>query len=230
MSEQSNRIFTDEELAEMNKSTYDKLLDAIREGRKDDAEELLELLYAQFTKLHDGYGVWVAGLQTYIYDHMGIDALEEAEIFAHKAEDRALSFMPSGSTYRDFVQGFVKDLQGHVHQNMSVSEDDEKIVISVDPCGSGGRMIERGFYEPEIGLATIEEPHRITGMAKDFPIYCVHCPVMGAMRARDGGKPLSIVHPKFEPQTGHCEYHLYKNLDDVPEFYYEKLGLEKPKN
>ncbi|NLO27116.1 MAG: hypothetical protein GX113_02890 [Actinobacteria bacterium] len=47
------------------------------------------------------------------------------------------------------------------------------------------------------------KPHRITWGMEDFPIYCVHCPVMEALD-------------------------VYKDPNDIPEEFYTRRGKKKP--
>ena len=71
----NKRVFTDKELEEMGKRTLDLLREAIDSGDKEKAKDLAQRMYKEFNYLHDGYFTWVTGLQTYIYQKMGIDAV-----------------------------------------------------------------------------------------------------------------------------------------------------------
>jgi hypothetical protein len=94
------------------------------------------------------------------------------------------------------------------------------------PCGSGERIIEKGGYEA--GLARVKEPHRITWGMKDFPIYCVHCPVMEMLDMENTGD-LQMVHLVSDPMRhGFCHFALYKDQKSIPENCYERLGKQKP--
>ena len=222
------RLFTDEELEEMSTRTIDKAKKAIDEGDAERAKELVDLMYSQFAHLHDGYMTWVSGLQSYLYKHYGLEVLEEAEREAHEIEAR-LVFKPRNEpTVRDVVKGLANGLHGHVFQPMTITEDDEKITMTVSPCGSGGRLQEMGGYDPEIGLMKIKEPCNITFNLPDFPIYCIHCPVMEAQGVERTGN-FSFVRNFKDGKIGPCcEYHFYKDPADIPEHYYAEIGKEKP--
>src|SRR5512137_1103611 len=84
------RVYTDEQLKEMGARTLDLLLEAIEAGHKEKAKELAQRMYREFNYFHDGYMIWVSGLQTYIYNKLGVDALEEAEREAHTIEARTV--------------------------------------------------------------------------------------------------------------------------------------------
>ena len=223
--ESNKRVFTDKELEEMGRRTLDLLLEAIDSEDKEEAKDLARRMYKEFNYLHDGYFTWVTGLQTYIYQKMGIDAVEEAERQAHTIESR-IAFIPSGETdFRARVENLVGGLRGHL-QPITVAEDEEKVTITMEPCGSGERLIQMGGYEE--GLARVKEPHRITWGMEDFPLYCVHCPVMEVLDIENNGD-FGICHFVSDPiGEEHCQFVFYKDPANIPEEFYTRIGKKKP--
>jgi hypothetical protein len=166
-------------------------------------------------------------LQTFIYKNYGIDAVEKAEREAHTAEAKVVFKPPEKKDLRSRVEHLVGGLRGHL-QPIKIEEDDEKICITMQPCGSGERIIQMGGYTPEIGLARVKEPHRITWGMKDFPIYCVHCPVMEALDVEHSGN-FNMVHIVKEPISDRsCSFTFYKDLKTIPDAYYTRIGKKKP--
>lgn len=223
-----DRVFTEEELKAMGTRTLDLLYETIDTGNKEEAKQLAKRMYEEFNYLHDGYMFWVSGLLTYIYNHYGIDAVEKAEREAHTIEAK-IPFKPIEKTdIRSLVEHAAKVMRGHL-QPLTIEEDDEKIVITMKPCGSGERLLQQGGYHPEIGLARVRESHPITWGMKDFPIYCVHCPVMEMLAIENTGN-FGFVHPGLdETSHGSCHFFLYKDPTKIPEKYYSRLGKKKPK-
>jgi hypothetical protein len=221
----ANRLFTDQELKEMSTRTLDLVFEAIDAGDKEKAKKLAERMYREFNHLHDGYGFWVSGLQTYIYKNYGIDALEEAEREAHTVEAKIV-FKPIETTdLRTRVSLLARGLRGHL-QPLKIEENDEMICITMQPCGSGERIIQKGGYEA--GLARVKEPHRITWGKKDFPIYCVHCPVMEALDIENTGDFI-MTHIVEDPiYHGSCKFAFYKDPKNIPEEFYTRIGKKKP--
>jgi hypothetical protein len=223
----ANRVFTDQELKEMGTRTLDLVYEAIEAGNKDKARELATRMYREFNFLHDGYMFWVSGLLTHIYKKHGIDAVEEAEREAHTIEARAVFKPPEKTDLRSRVEHLASGLRGHL-QPITIKEDDEKISLSMQPCGSGERIIQKGGYSPEVGLSKVEHPHRITWGMKDFPVYCVHCPLMEVLELDRTGN-FGAVHIVSEPMyQGACQFVFYKNPADVPEEFYARVGRKKP--
>ncbi len=219
------RVFTDQELKQMGRRTLDEVLEAIDAGDKEKAKGLAQRMYREFNGLHDGYMFWVTGLQTFIYNNYGIDVLEKAERFTHGVEG-PIVHKPSGKTdFRSRVEHLAGGLHGHL-QPMTIEEDDEKVCITMQPCGSGERLIQKGGYEA--GLARIKEPGPLTFGLKDFPIYCVHCPVLEMMDIEKTGD-FGSVHIITEPISfGSCRFTFYKDPADIPEEYYTRIGKKKP--
>ncbi len=220
-----SRLFSDGELREMERRTLDVAQEAIEKGDKQKSKELVQRMYEEFNHLHDGAMFWITGLLTYIYQNHGIDAVEQAERFAHTIEGKTVFKPRAGMDLRSTVMSLAKGLRGHL-QPLTIEEDDEKILITMKPCGSGERIIEKGGYEA--GFARVEAPHPITWGMKNFPIYCVHCPVMEMLSIENTGE-LQPVHLVNEPMRhGFCHFAFYKDSKNIPEEYYRRLGKEKP--
>ncbi|MBN1629415.1 MAG: hypothetical protein JW990_06620 [Thermoleophilia bacterium] len=221
------RIFTDQELAEMGTPTLDLVLEAIDAGDKERAKALAVRMQGEYQHLHDGYFFWVTGLQSYIYRHLGVDAVEEAEREAHTAEAKVVFTPPEKTDLRSLVEHMASGLRGHM-QPITIVETDKTISLSMKPCGSGERLIQMGGYSPEVGLAKVEEPHRITWGMEDFPMYCVHCPVMEAMAIENTGN-LGAVHVVTgQLSHGACEFVFFKDKKDIPDEFYTRIGKQKP--
>ena len=223
----NSRIFTDKELEEMGARTLDLLFQAIDDGDKKKARELAERMYREFNYLHDGYMFWVTGLQTYIYKNYGIEAVEKAEREAHAIEGRTVFKPPEKTDIRSLVEHLASGLRGHL-QPITIREDDDTIRLTMQPCGSGERIIQKGGYDPAAGLATVKGPHAVTWGMKDFPIYCVHCPVM-EMLSIEGTGNFGAVHVVSEPiRHGSCQFVFYKDPAKIPEEFYTRIGKTKP--
>jgi hypothetical protein len=221
----NKRIFTDKELKEMSGKTLDLVLAAIDAGDKEKAKELAKRMYKEFNFLHDGYFTWVTGLQTFIYKNLGTEALEKAEREAHTIEAN-LVFKPSKETdIRSRVMHMVAGMRGHL-QPVIVEEDDDTVSITMQPCGSGARLINIGGYEA--GLARVKEPGRLTFGQKNFPMYCVHCPVMGALDIENTGYFNFVLAVSDPIGKEGCHFTFYKDPAKIPEKYYTRIGKKKP--
>ena len=223
----SKNIFTKQELDEMGARTLDLLFAAIDAGDRNRAKMLAERMQKEYGLLHDGSIFWIAGLQSYIYRKLGIDALEEAERAAHTAEAKTVFEPPRGTDLRNVVEHLASVLRGHL-QPVKIEEDDETISLVMQPCGSGARIIQKGGYSPEVGLAMVTGPHPATWGLKEFPIYCTHCPILERMEVENMGR-LGTCRIFSEPMgSGDCKFVFYKNSADTPTEFYTRIGKEKP--
>lgn len=222
-----NRVFAKEELEEMGRRTVDLLTEAIEAGDEKRAKELARRMYREFAFMHDLYRDWAAGFMDYIHRNYGEDALYQAL--------RKVAGAPGGPKanaekvdFRRQVQGLAHVLRGHL-ETMKVEEDDEKVCIQMQPCGSGQRLLQDGGYGPPRNLAIIQKPHPMTWGLTDFPIYCTHCPVLEILSIEQLGYPAVVAIPDEKVASGSCKYCIYKNPNDIPEEVYTMVGKQKPK-
>lgn len=96
-----------------------------------------------------------------------------------------------------------------------LSEEDDRFVFTLDPCGSGGRLYRAQmwrdmFHYGEPLAPTIPEPHAIDFNRRDCPAYCTHC--AASNRAQFRGGPLFFVidgHAQLAPGQA-CRQYTYK--------------------
>jgi len=222
-----NRVFTKEELEEMGRRTVDLLTEAIEAGDDKRAMEMAKRMYREFAFMHDLYRDWAAGFMDYIYRNCGEEALYQALKKVAGAPGRP-SAKAQKMDFRRRVQGLAHVLRCHL-ENVKVEEDDEKVCMQMQPCGSGQRLLEEGGYEPPRNLSMVQKPHPMTWGLTDFPIYCTHCPVLVILSIEQQGFPAIVVTPGEKVASGSCKYCIYKNPQDIPEEVYIKLGKQKPK-
>lgn len=104
-----------------------------------------------------------------------------------------------------------------------VVEDEKKIRLVFDPCGSGGALRRRLGNE----IATLQEKHQL-GWNKcgEVNMYCSHCALNEKHSIDLFGYPKLVVEFQKDPEKP-CGWTIYKNKDDVPSEVYERLGLKK---
>lgn len=223
-----NRVFTEQELKEMGVRTLDALTEAIEAGDKDRAKKLAERMYQETLKMHDMYLDWTAGLMDWIYKNHGDESLHQA---LRKMLSDFMGKVPDmrGIDFRLRVLGTVHSLRGH-QQPMKVVEDDEKVCITMEPCGSGERLVEKGRYEQPVNLTMIQKPQVMTANKTDFPVYCAHAPILELLTIEQLGYPASVYSfPEKVARPG-CGLNIYKNIKDIPEEVWTRVGQQKPKD
>lgn len=226
----SKREFTDQELEEMETLTLDRLKQAIDESETEEAKALAVAMYKESLQMHDMYMDWVAGFMDWIYKNHGDDALLEAQKQVYNAFFR-LDEMPDMRElpFRVRAAGSVRSLKGH-QQPMKIEEDDEKLSITMVPCGSGERLYQKGRYDGPNNLSMVEKASPMTCGRENYPIYCTHEAVIEMLAIENLGYPITVCFPgeNVSREEGGCTFCIYKDFADIPEKIWTRVGKEKP--
>jgi hypothetical protein len=114
--------------------------------------------------------------------------------------------------------------------------------MELAPCGSGGYMMlgdpefKRMFSkiagfdrEPSNNLITTKEPVHMSWGKTGVPHFCMRCCVQEEMRSiiDNGGYLTTVIEWPDDPKEP-CRWLFYKDLDDIPEEYYTRIGAKKP--
>ena len=106
----------------------------------------------------------------------------------------------------------------------TITEDDEKVTFTMNPCGSGQRLVRKGLYEGPKGYGRTREAHDWSYGRKDFPLYCTHCSFMNeSLPIQWSGYPL---YPPTRRRTTHRSVHLVlvQGPDAIPERHWQRYG------
>ena len=222
-------LFSADELREMGKRTLDRLVEAVDAGDSNATKKIAQRMYNEFLSMHDGYRNWITALLSEVGRRMGDEALEEIMIETVRAwwvpSLEALS--KAGDDRAAKIKMFAAGLRGHL-QPMDVEEDEEKVVLKMKPCGSGGRLVLEGKYEGPGGFLKVATPQRMTYGRSDFPVYCAHEAAMEEIDIERSGAPFVVVEPASRLGEEECSFIVYKDPSKIPEKYYQRLGRQKP--
>lgn len=219
----------------------------------EDAHARLDELREGWRALHDRYADYQAGLLTFVARRFGESALEECfrHVLAPYLRERYSPFdvrlRPYDETvFRNAYLSF-EAMRGHLcgpdrRGDLDVEEDDDKIVIAFDPCGSGGRQ-QRGDVvegtgsraEPPYEFGVTRERHDWAWNEQGVCYYCAHCCfALELWPAEQWGHPVRVVDSPLYPQETSgpgpkkCTWTVYKRLEAIPREAYERIGRRKP--
>jgi len=231
----------DEPIEELGISTYDRLREAIKAGDTGTALELVDYVQIEGKGLHDLYCDWVYALLTWISEHNGEETLLEVLEYSKAKTGAAMFDQIKGlKTRKQLVQWYTEAMRAH-HSGpgakgiIDVREEEDRFVISCNPCGAGGRMRRGDDKTP----ARTEEPFNFGTTEKAYPwawgkenvsYYCLHCSVWHEyMAMRATGVPTRLVadYDADNPDAP-CTMYFYKDPAKIPEEYYTRVGLKKP--
>ncbi len=229
------RWFDEEELRDMARPTMERIVEAIDAGDLERAKALAREGQGEWLMLHDLMAESILGLASFVQAKLGDEGVREAWEDGmergwrrhHRAIERLDRRTVVGllaATWRAHSAGGVGEHPGR----FTITEDDEKVMFTMNPCGSGQRLVRRGLYE-SAGYGRTQEAHDWSYGRKDFPLYCTHCSFMNeSLPIQWSGYPLYPSDPPEDYSTDPCTWYWYKDRDDVPERHWRRYGAVKP--
>ena len=176
------RFFTDEELHEMARPIPDRLIEKIQRGDLKGAKKLCTMVKDEFLFLHDLYINLLIATLTFISEKAGEDALGEAfhSQYENCVKDQIVATMKSLSP-KEKIRFLAVKIFGTDNCNgtglprgkFSITETDHSITFTLNPCGSGGRLLRGGAYKPMTFLKKTREAVEdffLVTFAKIFPL------------------------------------------------------------
>lgn len=216
----------EKELDKLKESIFGKLRSSIVRGDKAEALAILEEIDRNRDQYRGMFLTWIDALLSFIADRLGEDAVFES-MRSHYSrvgkpqatgQDDPAIFDQASAEERLRKRAYLwTSLHGSDIDD--IQEDSDKFIITVR-CPSGGEVRSRErFGKTERGYPwSYGEP----GLA----YYCTHCPAtFEIMSIEEFGYPAWVNLPQPD---GRCVQYVYKDLRNVPEEYYKRVGKEKP--
>ncbi|MEM8498591.1 MAG: hypothetical protein AAF542_11255 [Pseudomonadota bacterium] len=202
----------------------EKIQSLIDSGADKQASERVHRLRKQALELHDGMMSRVSALLSILYNDHGDKELLRVLNIVMKPE----AMDPNEKIpFREKVQNIMHFTRCHLLP-FNVTEDAEKVTFMPDPCPSGARLIRQGHYEEPRSDAIVRDRGPLTYGRNNLPVYCCHEPAMELSSVLKTGIPVFIIEPPSDVGISPCKIYVYKNPADIPELYYQRLGLSKP--
>ena len=229
-SETLQRNIRKDDWSELGIPTWTLLEQAIRENRTQPALELLDYLFNHEVKfMHDLYTDWVYGLLTYIANNFSEEevpkAMRSTPMINPLDKSRGVIVTPE-----EVVQRMAEAIRAHCARlgELTITEEEERYVLSANPCGSGGRMRRTGRTKPPYNFGVTQKPYPWSWGKVGVPYYCVHCALWtGIMAIEKLGYP-ARVHEFPDNPDDPCRIIIYKKPELIPERYFAELGMKKP--
>lgn len=166
---------------------------------------------AAWRRIHDVRVDRVAAMLSVIARAHGLDELEASLRATGDATLLARLERDVQRHIRDRVRHTVVGLGGNF-ATLRVEETDDEVVIVQDPCGTCGRQLERGMYEPDGPLAVVDEVSPVTFGRGTTPVYRCHVPVMHDIVPRERvGIPWPVIECPPGREVGPCRVRLAKD-------------------
>jgi hypothetical protein len=181
--------------------------------------------------MHDMLVDGIAGLISFVHDRLGDEGVEEAWEYSLERSWKPTVEAIDGSDRRFIAKALAATWRAHSTSGVGpkpgafeVGEDDEKLTFTMNPCGSGQRLVRLGKYG-EDGFGSTDGAHSWTYGREGFPLYCTHCAFMNeALPIRWIGYPVYPSDPPEDFEHDPCTWYWYKDPADIPERHFERHG------
>jgi hypothetical protein len=238
---EKDRLFTEEELEAFSKDFLGLAIDALEAGDKDKAVYWMRKQDVNKDAIHDLYVNWITGLLSHIYDNYGEDnavrAVRETACYGQSGWALPILKVKEQIIAEKGLKGFIEwviDLyrEHAMHPGFAVEEDDEKVILILKQCGSGGRLIDAGAYsDAPFGYRKLKKAGPHTWGEENLPIYCSHCAVVHEIAPLfygGEGAQFWVQASPFPKNPGDpCIYHIYKDPKNIPDKYYERIQMSR---
>ncbi len=185
----------------------EKAIEAIKAGKTEEAIKQVQELSKEFKPLHDRYSEWIQYLLTFIAEKLGEPAVEEALKGTYQNVYQSV-LPPTDLPVIDRVKGICKGHRTH-YSDFYIEEDDEKFVVNIKFCGSGGRIQQKNTNN-----GRTKKPYPWSDNMAGMAYYCCHEPIF-LKKEMDAGISLVKEANQFDEKgqsTGKmCQYIFYKN-------------------
>lgn len=232
-------LFTETERSELTQTRVQRAREQLAQGQSDIAP-LLDGQRKEWMPWHDFAVVWLAHLYAAALEIGGQPYLDE--LLAQTYEPAFVAGFPRYAALDDeaLAREIARTWNYHC-ADFRLHEEDERFVFTLDPCGSGGRLLRgqmwRDMFHYGAPLSPlIAEPQPINFMRRDAPSYCTHCAASNRAQLRgaaDPAVPLFFVidgHAQMAPGMP-CRTYVYKRGADrtcVDPALFHQVGLRAP--
>ncbi len=202
--------------------------DAVRRGDWNEALACADEARNEHALAHDGLRDVNARLLDAIHRRYG---QAFADPFCSEVYEQTtvwyVAKVPEPASFRDAVEAVAMLWHWHM-TTFRLREDRDKATFILEPCGSGGRLINEGAYygSGKRPLSLIPSPSLTTFNEPNFPSYCTHCADHNRTFLKRGFNIMVFEGWTRAHRHGACISHVFKRLDDLPEEFYSRIGLD----
>lgn len=197
--------------------------------------------FAESTELDELLGLWelahdrhlehVAALVDEAVERLGEDRL--GELWAELQRDGIAFYRenygpdrPWPQSAERLVQSAIEGMHGHLggprrRGEVTVAEHDDRIALTFDVCGSGGRLLAGRAH------GVVEGAHGFAWGTPGVCRYCVHCCVLQQLTPIDElGYPARVIDPPTRPGDS-CTWTIYRDPSLVPDEAFARVGRRR---
>jgi hypothetical protein len=228
------------ETAAVGHADAERAVAALERGARSEFVAALHAQREAALTVHDAQADWAWGLLSSLRDGLGEERMDE--VF-RVTQGRWVSerYAALGDmTPQESLELTIEGMRGHFTGparagRVDVAEEDDRWILSFDPCGSGGRMrrsdpdrAQTPRTEAPFSFAVTEKAHDWSWGRKGVCLYCAHCAVVNEIIPIESlGAPMRMTENPESPDDK-CRWTIYKSADAVPDWVYERVGKQPP--
>lgn len=238
-SELLGRIIRNDPLPHLGDSSWVNLKQAVKGGHNEFAIKLVDYMMLEGKSLHDGFCDWAYADLDYVASKFGEEEIPLMLRHAYGILTQSVYKFISGMTLEDLILRSAEMNRSHragpkEEGHLDICEEEDRYVISLNPCGSGGRMRQTGELDsipprtgPPFNLGKTSKPYPWSWGKAGVPYYCVHCCVWNEQLSIESvGYPIRVTGYNEDPEKP-CSFIYYKDPGLIPEHYFTRVGKKK---
>jgi hypothetical protein len=189
----------------------EKMIDAIKSGKTEEALRHVDELYEMFRGMHDGFINTISLMHGKLAEAKGEEWLEG---FTRDRLSRWRSIFGTMKTMlpEERVK-MICDIHRPMYSEFHVEEDDEEFVVVITGCNNGGRLIRDGIAKQQNAVTKEAYPWCFNKIG--VPYYCIHAAIFNEI-FKELGLNIEIQWGKQYDEQGKqidepCKYVIYKS-------------------
>lgn len=214
-----DRIIRQDDPEELAIPTWELIRQAIRAGKIEEALTLLDYCNSETKTLHDSLCSTIDSLVTHL---ASFDEEEVYKFFRGRYEPAVRKWLSETPGAKESLERALEYQRGH-GGSCTISEENDRYVVTCDPCGSGGQLRRTK------NVGTVKRACLWTWGKSGVPYYCAHCCVMWEILPVElRGYPIRINLIGGRPEDP-CVHLYYKKPELIPDEYYTRIGRPRPR-
>jgi len=211
----------------MADTIWDSLREAIKQGRTDEALELLEQAF-NLTAMQLNSAVSFVGMAVTQLAGFGEEELEK--LYRKRYLPMAKEWIATTPGARESAEKCTQ-IMASPYSEVILTEEPDRYVVSLNPCRTGGRLLRgvtAGMSQLDSKvIGTTQEAHPWCWGKSGILYYCAHsCLLFEVLPIELRGYPIGVIEPPEKPEDP-CVFYFYKKPELIPEKYFTRLGKTK---
>jgi hypothetical protein len=165
---------------DLTKPLLERVFEAIDAGDKEAAKAAAQKMWTESNEVRQVTAKISSCLITYIADNMGEEKVRDAWVYVGEQVWKPQIEGALALDYEGAVDAYASIMRG-LGSKFTIEQDDEKAIVTVNCCGSAGRMRKEGNFDNTdrdcMSCGTTKKAYPWSFNKTGMSYYCVHAPV-----------------------------------------------------